>query len=130
MARITVTLDDDTYDQLKSDAAVHPARSVEAEAAHRIKRCIEVNRSRRNLFLNPTQRQALELLVGVSISDADDLLKRIKNLSCVKVGLIERPLSDGESIRLREQASFHGQTPDQFLKMVLDEQINRAMDRF
>lgn len=130
MSKLTLTVEDDVFETLKADAALPRAKTVEQEAAHRLKRFADVNRSKRVLVIPSDLRQQLEAIIGASIGDAADLVRQVKNLSCVKIGLIERPLTDGESIRLREQAAFHGQDPDTYAKLVIEEVFARLFDRF
>lgn len=132
--RITLDLDDELYEALraqvgakKSDPPTKVNALVKALVAEFHK--LHKDKSNRYFVVEGALRQALEKVFGTTVSTADELVRRVQNLSRVGIGEVTRPLTDGESIQLAEQANFWGQKPADYIQTTVDRVLNEALGR-
>jgi hypothetical protein len=98
-----------------------------------IKRILEtfvgVGHEDRYFVVEGDDRRALEAVFQTTIQDAKELVKKVQNMSIFGIGDATRPLTDGESIQLAEQAVFWGQTPAEFIKTTMDRVLDETLNR-
>ena len=128
--KLTISVDDEVGEKLKAQADLPRARTVEAEVTDRLRRFMDADRNKRLILLSNEQRQEIEQIVGATLDGPEDLIRRVKNMGCVRIGTVERVLSDGEMTRLKEQAQFQGMTVEAYSLMVINEAFDRFFDRF
>lgn len=131
--KISVNIPDSTYQKY---LLLHKAKTeeevkslIQARLATWADKLVLADPSDRTFFITGDERRAMEAVIGTTVDSAADLIKRLHALSAVKVGVLEYHLSPGESIRLTEQAKFHGWTPDAFFQNTCQEIFDRFMER-
>lgn len=123
--RILVSVADDVFEKYVAQTASgsNPADTL----SERLTRFVDCDR--RTLVLQPAERRAIEGLAGRSIENPAELVNEFRKMCRVKIGDVERTFDAAELQRIAEQASFHGQTPEQFIQANVNDIIERLMDR-
>ena len=120
--KVTLTIPDTLAD-------VYEARGGTSEMVKTLTRFAEIPSAERCLTVWGADRLALEKIMQTTVESPKRLLDFMRNMGSVKIGPVERVFSPSELIRLGDQATFHGWTPEQYVKMTADEAINYLMDR-
>jgi hypothetical protein len=131
--KIELNIPDDLYERLvsRSKAGKHEQLKINNHIRKVLQDFVDVGRDGTRYFIvEGDMRRQLEKVFQTTIETPDQLVRKVQNLSRVGIGNVERPLTDGESIQMEEQANFWGQTPAEFIKTtmerVLDETLNRV----
>ena len=130
--KVELTIKDDLYERLRKVAGAKKDERmvVNTEIKRILETFVGVGHGDRYVLVEGDDRRKLEAIVQTTINSSDELVKKIQNMSIFGIGDATRPLTDGESIQLRETASFWGQTPAEFImttmNRVLDETLNRV----
>lgn len=127
--KVTLSVPDETYDTLRKQAKDKTEKGVASEILARIERFKDAPPSDRVLVLQAPERRQLERLFQTTLGSVEDLISKVRRLCSVSFGTVEVPFTYDELIRLREQAEFHGWTPEQFVTMVSSELKDRFFER-
>ena len=130
---LSVTIPNSIYEKYQLLHKTKNEDEVKALLKARLTRWLEIlvlsDPDDRSILLGGDDRRALEKIFAVTVDSAADLIKKTDALSKVSVGTLTFNLSPGESVRLAEQARFHGWPPDQFFHNTCAEIVDRFMDR-
>jgi fructose-1-phosphate kinase PfkB-like protein len=127
--KLTIVVADETYDLLLTRSATKTQQGAEIAAAEVVKRFASVPKDDRVLVVLAPERRELEKSFQTTVENAADLVEKVRRLSSVGIGDVVRPLTPGESIALKDQASFHGWTPEQWFKNIADQVMEEVMGR-
>lgn len=124
--KITLSIPDDLHEALllkAGDAAKFDAHIVWALTRFGA----ELSKHERFILLKGKDRQAVEHVFQTTIADVGDLLLKLKHLALFKMGPVERVLDASELAILKDQALFHGRSPEAYLTDVANDIISRTI---
>jgi len=124
--KVTITLPDTVYEAIEARVGVE---NVGKELAKTIERFGHVPAGERALVIWGADRLKLEGVFQTTIDDAAKLYNMLRNTASLKIGIIERPFSPSEIIRLQDQARFHGWSEQKFLELTSNEALDYVMNR-
>lgn len=131
--KVELNIPDDLYERLvaRSKAGKHEQLKINNHIRKVLADFVDVGKDGHRYFIvEGDQRRQLEKVFQTTIETPDQLIRKVQNLSRVGIGDVNRPLTDGESIQLEEQAAFWGQSGAEYMKTtverVLDETLNRV----
>lgn len=122
---INLKLPDELYDRYLQQygAPKHYTRMKEALEAF-----AQVPSNDRAIFLFGDDRKAIEGLFQTPIDNGPQLAKLVKNLCTVRIGGIEVSFTADQLARIAMQASFHGRTPETFIREMVTEIVAKFME--
>lgn len=88
----------------------------------------EVDPSDRYFIVHGDDRRAIEKIFQLTIADSAQLAKMVARLNAVSIEGTRMDFTTDELQRIKDQASFHGKTYEQFLIDMLAEQKDRMLD--
>ena len=130
--RVTIDIPDELYASLKKRCKeTKPDRTaINGRIREVLKEFNPAGADGQRYFLvEGKERQRLEKVFQTTVSSAEELAKRVENLSQVGIGDAVRALGPGESIQLTEQARFWGQTPKEYIENTVNRVMDEALNR-
>jgi hypothetical protein len=126
---LKIQIPDDLYSRLKAANNGQHER-VQKKIAGLVEEFHNVGSDGYRYFVvDGANRRAIEKVFQTTIETADQLVRKVQNLSRVGIGDVHRPLTDGESIQLESQASFWGVPPSEFIQQTVDRVLDEALGR-
>lgn len=128
--RVEINIDDALYEKLRklAKATKDDRQAVNAEIRQILDTFAGVDKER-YILVEKEERRRLEKVFRTTIEDSKQLCQKVENMSIFGIGDATRPLTDGESIQLAEQATFWGQTPAEFIKTTMDRVLDETLGR-
>lgn len=126
--RVTLVVPDEIVEQYK--AQTPKDKTLTQVMAERLKAFAAYPPHERVFVLGGKDRQALEAIFQTTINSVPDLITKVKNLGLLQIGPVIRTLTAGELCRLRDQANFHGWTPEKWAEFTCGEAMDIVFNRF
>lgn len=90
---------------------------------------VDVPKHDRFLIISGDTRRAIEAIFQTTLDTPEKLLQLTKKLNSVAINGVEVNFDAEELDRIRMQASFHGRTPEQYIKEMITEIKDRMLER-
>lgn len=119
---LTLKVTDDTFEHYAQYNKADPKAAMVAQ----LSRFRGVDPSSRVLVLPKAEREELEILLGIPLESAKELVSVVKRLLSVKLGPVEVEATPDQVYRLEDQARFMGLEPSDYLKLRAKESIEYA----
>lgn len=116
--RITLTIDDETYEKFK----LHAQKHVRAESIMQsvLTNTADMEFNSRYIVVDSLARQKLEEVLAVHVHTALDLVDKVKRLADLRIGNVNLPLSPSELTELKERAKQLNLPFEDYLGQILD----------
>lgn len=124
-----VIVKDGTVEKLLERAVKKDHDGICGEAAKTLDTFAHIPVTDRMLYVPVKQRRQLEEVFQTTIETPQQLVDKVSRLAKLKFGTIEYPITEARVHALQMQATFHGKTTEEWIKMTLDHIMEELLGR-